>query len=425
MSNVLRIAVAAFFVMLWSGTAEAQPEGEQAAPSNPVVAQPDTLRVHVLTLGPGLHPFFKFGHNAIWIEDTSPGSYGRGQVYNFGTFAFDTPGLIPKFMSGRFTYWLSVQDVESTFATYRDADRTVVAQELNLTPAQERELKARLDENALLQNRDYLYDYFRDNCSTRVRDAVDRTVGGQVKSALQSPSQQSYRQHALRLTADLTWEYVALYFALASYSDEVRTRYDESFVPEVFRRSIREMQIEGESGKRPLVRTERVLYKSTRPPPPESPPQRGWTFLMWGTVSGLLLLILCEISRRMAVVRIVLGTVLTLQGFAFGVLSAILLLLWLFTDHRAAYGNENLLLMPPWLIAMSVLGIGVALRREKATRRAAMVISACLATSILAIPLKILPSFGQDNGVFIAFFLPHWALLAIGLRRLANYIGSI
>jgi Domain of unknown function (DUF4105) len=414
MINVLRIALLVSLPLLWSGRADAQP-----------VPEPDTLRVHVLTLGPGLHPFFKFGHNAIWIQDTAPGSYGQGQVYNFGTFAFDTPGLIPKFMSGRFTYWLSVQDIESTIAVYRDSDRTVVAQELNLTPAQKRELKTRLDENALPQNRDYLYDYFRDNCSTRVRDAIDRTVGGQVKAALQSPSQQSYRQHALRLTADLTWEYVALYFALGGYSDQVRTRYDESFVPEVFRRSIREMQIESEGGKRPLVRTERVLYKSTRPPPLESPPQRGWTFLMWGIVSGLVLLVLCELSRRAAVVRILLGTLLTLQGFVFGLLSVILLLLWLFTDHRAAYGNANLLLMPPWLLAMSIFGVGIALRRERATRRAATVILACVATSILLIPLKILPILGQDNGVFIAFFLPHWALLAIGLRRLANYIGSI
>ena len=139
----------------------------------------------------------------------------------------------------------------------------------------------------------------------------------------------------------------------------------------------------------------------------------------------MFLLALCELARHAAVVRILLGALLSLQGLVFGLLSLILLLLWLFTDHRAAYGNLNLFLMPPWLIAQTVFGVGIALRREQATRRAAKMILATVVSSILLIVLKIFPFSGQDNGVFIAFFLPLWALLAIGTRRLASYIGSI
>jgi hypothetical protein len=88
------------------------------------------LTVAVLTFGPGDHPFFKFGHNAILVQTSEEG----GLVYNFGTFAFDSPALIPNFLRGRFKYWLSVSRMEDTFASYVSDNRTIEAQELDLTP---------------------------------------------------------------------------------------------------------------------------------------------------------------------------------------------------------------------------------------------------------------------------------------------------
>src|SRR4051812_13111286 len=70
----------------------------------------DELTVYVITFGPGDHPFYKFGHDAIWIHDASASprdAMKRDAVYNWGTFAFGDPALIPKFVQGRFLYWLS------------------------------------------------------------------------------------------------------------------------------------------------------------------------------------------------------------------------------------------------------------------------------------------------------------------------------
>ena len=58
------------------------------------------LRVYVMTMGPGDHPFFRFGHNAIWIRDFAERT---DKVYNFGTFSFDSPRLILDFLGGRLT----------------------------------------------------------------------------------------------------------------------------------------------------------------------------------------------------------------------------------------------------------------------------------------------------------------------------------
>ena len=93
----------------------------------------EDLTISMLTFGPGDHPFFKFGHNALWVQPRN----GQGLVFNFGTFAFDQPNLIPKFLKGRLMYWLSVSPVERTLHSYESSNRTIEAQELDLTPAEQ------------------------------------------------------------------------------------------------------------------------------------------------------------------------------------------------------------------------------------------------------------------------------------------------
>src|ERR1039457_4820139 len=88
----------------------------------------DDLTVYALTFGPGEHPFLKFGHNAILVQPKE----GTGWVFNFGTFDFADPELLPKFLRGRFSYWLSVGGAEATLDAYRAENRTVLSQELDL-----------------------------------------------------------------------------------------------------------------------------------------------------------------------------------------------------------------------------------------------------------------------------------------------------
>ncbi len=84
-----------------------------------------------MTFGPGDHPFFKFGHDAIWIHDAAAGT---DRVYNFGTFSFTGPRLILDFLHGRMTYWLSVSYLPAVLASYERENRTIDVQELALDP---------------------------------------------------------------------------------------------------------------------------------------------------------------------------------------------------------------------------------------------------------------------------------------------------
>jgi hypothetical protein len=112
----------------------------------------DEFTISVLTMGPGDHPFFKFGHNAILVHDAA---LQRDEVYNFGTFQFQSATLISDFMKGRLRYWLSVQSFGSTVAHYRSENRSLEAQELALSAAQKRLLVDRLRRNAEPDQRYY------------------------------------------------------------------------------------------------------------------------------------------------------------------------------------------------------------------------------------------------------------------------------
>jgi hypothetical protein len=388
--------------------------------ARPALAQGDPrtpTRVTVVTLGPGDHPFFKFGHNALMLDYAS----GESVVFNWGTFIFDSPMLIPTFLRGRMKYWLSLSPGKETLQHYIDENRTVEVQELDLTEAQRLELAERLYTNARRENREYLYDYFWDNCSTRVRDAVDATVGGLVRQAAAVPAAQTQRAHALRSTADLFYEYLGLNFGLGSLTDASATMWEEAFLPERFRDLLDKVAVPSEAGgRKPLVKSHVVVFRAARPDKPSRPPTWWPWFALVGVLSGGAMAGLGLAARGNRAARVALGLGTSLLGLVFGLLGLILVLLWVLTNHRVAYANENILQAAPWALVLVGYGVGVALGRPRATWRASLVVASVGAASVLGVLLKALPWFHQDNGAFIVLLLPLWAGLAFGLHRLAR-----
>lgn len=379
--------------MLLAGSALAAPR---------VVAAP---RVAVLTFGPGDHAFSKFGHDAILIDDGQ-----RELVYNFGTFRFDSPWLIADFLKGRLQYWLSVGTLDGTIAAYRAQNRSILLQELRMPAARRHALSRALAENALPQNRYYAYDYFRDNCATRVRDALDRAAGGAIRAASNGPGRLTYRQHALRLVADDWPLYVGLHLGLGAPSDRPTLRWDEAFLPEELAAILRTT---------PLVSAEQILFAADRPPPRHTPPNRVPVALGIGVLLGATAVMAASRSRR------VLGVLLALWGTLLGLLGCALSFLWLATDHVAAHRNENLALLPPWALGLAVAGVALARGKAWADKTARILTAVALSGAVLLLPCKLLPWFGQDNAFFIALLLPLWAGLTLGtwlpsIRRLRH-----
>jgi hypothetical protein len=379
----------------------------------------DDLTVYALTFGPGEHPFLKFGHNAILVQPQA----GPGWVFNFGTFDFSDPDLIPKFLRGRFKYWLSVGGAEATMEAYAAENRTILSQELDLTAAQKWALWQALRENARPENRAYLYDYFFDNCSTRVRDALDRVTDGRIRVAGQAPATRTLRDHALRSVADYLPEYVGLHLGLGRATDKPIDRWAETFLPERLADLLRTVRIPDGAGEKNLVKSERVIYQSTRPAKPEQPPHWGIYFLVVGLALGSMAALLGRAGRRHASARIILGALTSMLGGAWGLLGLILVCFWALTNHKVAYANANIMQFAPWAIVLFGYGIGVMLDRPGATRWARSLALSAVVFSSLGIVCKALPGLNQDNWPFVLLSLPIWLGLWAGLLAVSRTAG--
>src|SRR5256714_7193495 len=229
------------------------------------------LTVYLLTFGWGDAVWERFGHNAIWIRDRVAGT---DMTYNWGMFDFNQPHFVWRFVTGDTRYWMEPIDFAAMVRYYREHDRSVLAQELNLSPAQRLKLQQFVQWNALPQNKFYRYDYYRDNCSTRLRDALDHALSGQLQTATVSRmTSGSYRWHTQRLlTGDLPL-YTGVTLALGHPADKPLSMWQEMFLPVRMAHDFPTVTIPDSAGARiPLVRSENAVFTAGRPPEPSEPP---------------------------------------------------------------------------------------------------------------------------------------------------------
>lgn len=378
----------------------------------------DDLTVFLVTMGQGDLVWEKFGHNAIWIRDAAAGT---DLVYNFGVFDFDSPGYWSRFLKGDWIYQLAVYGIEETLAQYRYYDRTVVAQELNLTAAEEAELQELLELNARPENREYLYDYYRDNCSTRVRDVLDRVLDGAILAATAGVSSgTTYRWHSRRLIADDRLAYAGLAAGLGPAADRPISQWEEMFLPEELMERVRGMTVQRGSAEEPLVVEETVLYQAAgRAPAREEPPFWIPWFLLIGTVLGVGMAGLAEGTRRgNGVARFGLAALGGLWGLLMGTGGLLLLALWTATNHTIAHANENLLHIDPLALPLTLLVPAAAYGARWAAEPAWWIAAAVAGLSVLGVALQVLPGLDQVNGEVIALVLPAHLGLAWAAHRL-------
>jgi hypothetical protein len=378
------------------------------------LALPPPTRVSVLTMGPGDHPFTRFGHNALLLE--WPGAdEERSLVYNFGTFEFDGWRGARDFMQGRFRYWLSVSSLKATLHAYGAASRSLTAQELELTGSERAELFQALAVNALPEHRYYDYDYYRDNCSTRVRDAVDRVLRGQLRRGVRGAGRLTFREHTLRLTGQSFWLYLGLDLALGRATDRPTTRWEELFLPQELHDELGSATRELDGKRVPLVRREQAWLRAEREPAAALPPARVAAFGALGLSCGALLALLGVAASRAALGRVMFGIITALLGAGLGALGAALTL-FSASRHWAAHDNPSLLACPPWALALSVLGVLLSLGRVGGTRLLRGVLGASAVTSGFLLSVGLAGAYPESLRSATLFF-PLWAGWLYGAFR--------
>lgn len=374
-------------------------------------AQRETaLEVALVTIGPGEIYWQRFGHNAILIVERDG---GRATLYNFGMFDFAEDDFLVNFARGRMTYFLVAGPPGPDFNQYRNEGRSVELDWLALEPSEALALKTALDDNARPENAAYRYDYFRDNCSTRVRDALDRALGGAIRIASVNRSRGfTFRMHARRLTGMDLPLYLGIDAGLGPMTDRPITFWDEMFVPMRLRELVLPLTRPGKGGvERALVLRSETLLESRHAPPPARPSIWVWRFLLIGSALAALLLWLGagrDGGARRRGLGVLAGTLWLIAGSAGLVLGALMLA----TEHEAAWHNENVLLFSPLALALLPIAWRALRGRAPGGRVIRWIAVAILGLALWAWLTKVLPGVRQDNLDWIAFWLPIHAALA-------------
>ncbi|MFT3898174.1 MAG: DUF4105 domain-containing protein [Thermomonas sp.] len=363
-------------------------------------------RIGVMTMQPGEVFWERFGHDAVVVDDPAR---GEAMSYNFGFFDPSEPGFVGNFVAGRMRYALVALPLREDLATYRDEGRGVRIQWLDVSSAQAQSIADALEHNARPENSRYRYDYFRDNCATRVRDAIDRGLGGLLHERLAASSRGlTYRSESTRLASPARWMWLGFELGLGPNADVPLSRWDESFVPMRLADNLREVRF---ADGRPLVAAEEQLLPHRIAPEPGDPSTAWWPCALAGLAVAALILVAAKRRPRL------------LAAFAIpfwlscGLVGALLLYLWLRTEHWAAWGNHNLLLLDP--LCLLLLPGGWALARGRRTGRwFAWTLLAVALLAIAALATAWLQVRTQQNMRWIVLMLPiHLALFAALRRR--------
>ena len=193
-----------------------------------VLSSHEDLQISLLTCGPGNTIEAIYGHNAIRVHNKTSGT---DITYNYGTFDFDTPHFAIKFMRGKLPYKISASRYEDFLNYYHFVGRSVTEQVLNLDSLEKSEIIAFLNENMRPENREYMYDFFMDNCATRIRDVFETHVN-ELQWNVDLMSDKTFRQIIKEYQARLPWTDFGIDLIIGAGADKIADYRESTFIPD-------------------------------------------------------------------------------------------------------------------------------------------------------------------------------------------------
>lgn len=302
----------------------------------PALAHATDRRLELLVFGPDDDVFSRYGHAAIRVVEPD----GRDRVFNFGITSFNRPGYIAEFLEGRVKFWGKESTWAKTLASYRKWDREVIRHRLKLTAAQADALVARMERDVKPEFREYVYDTFRENCATRLRDYVDAVTEGAVRRGVaEAPVGGSYRDDVRVAFAGVPGLLVLTEIVPGRPLDEARTLWERMYRPAVL----------GEGFVTAGVAEPGVVELRRKAPDPLTGDPRLGNALVFGVAAAFAGLGLWVRGRSVrAHGRVALGTLAVSLP-----LSALLFIVSLGTNWPDMRENALLFVLPPtdlWLL---------------------------------------------------------------------------
>jgi len=303
-----------------------------AAPAQDSTLSIPKLQVSVLTCAAGEDIYTVWGHTAVRVIDSTKGT---DIVFNYGTFDFNEPNFLAKFIKGSLLYFVSANNYNDFIAEYKYEQRQVVEQVLKLSTIEKIKWYDALKINMLAGNRQYLYNFIEDNCTTRIKDGLFKNsafqpVGINVPSFRAEVVKAPYQQ-------GLPWIGLGIDLLLGAYSDQKPTDFQAAFLPALLHQQIantRKLVVANNT----LITVNQKITRSTTTP----------FFIL---VVGLLIYLFASNWNSLITQRLAkFFDIILLLAFSLG--GALLFYMSFISKHTACYENYNIMwLHPLYLIA--------------------------------------------------------------------------
>jgi hypothetical protein len=299
-------------------------------------------QISILTIGPGKNLNDAFGHSAFRVKDPTQ---KLDIAYNYGVYDFTAKHFYLKFAQGKLNYKIESDPAGAFINYYMRQDRSVKEQVLNLNQGEKQALFDYLLENMRPENQFYLYDFFFDNCATKIKDVLEEAIGDIDFKSPETFEAKTFRELIYENVNKNSWGSLGIDVALGSVIDQKATYEQHMFLPEYIHDFFAEAKI---ISSRKLVNSSEIHYTKQKE---------------YDTINFLISPLFIFILLGLVIVLITYKDhkkgirTIWLDVFLFGLTGLIgigVLLLWFATDHTATANNYNLL----WAFALNLFMIG-------------------------------------------------------------------
>jgi hypothetical protein len=295
--------------------------------------------ISLLTGSPGNELYSTFGHSAVRVKD--PAS-NVDMVFNYGTFDFSTPNFYVKFVQGKLLYILSVEPFESFQFSFQYQNRSVTEQVLNLDMMQKNRLYSMLLENYKPENRSYKYDFFFDNCATRIRDILGEALDDKLQYNYPEVWQKgdiTFRNLIDLYLLNHPWSDFGIDLALGVPTDHVARPTDYMFLPDYLSMALDSAVVMKGDASVPLVLSKTEILGNV---PVDNSSVDVPLILAWSLCILSFAFTYQGIKKRHR--RVWFDTIFF---SVIGIVGWVVFLLWFATDHIATKTNLNILWAVP------------------------------------------------------------------------------
>jgi hypothetical protein len=305
-------------------------------------AQINTLakdaEISIITIGPGKQLYDSFGHNAIRVSDPSN---GKDLAFNYGTFDFNTPNFYIKFGQGKLPYALSVSTYDDFLRNYIAENRWIKEQKLDITYGEKIAIFEYLLNNAQPSNREYQYDFFFDNCATRIRDVLAVNLKGKLsyQEKQYAATLFSFRELIQQRLYWNSWGSLGIDIALGAVIDRTASAWEHQFLPDYVFESLKSATITRNNKTTALI-DEQITVND----PKYIAKSDGLASFLLSPFFVFLILAIGILYRTLKDSKQQKRS-RWLDGILFlitGIIGVILLVLWTATDHTATVTNYNI-----------------------------------------------------------------------------------